>query len=447
MLKGDEKVRAVRKLLCLLLGMLLLSGCAMHTVDQMYQLPKRSQEYQDLQSAIDQHMAGLSYCAPLSGQNPQSVQQADLDGDGAGEYLIFAKGTSDKPLTILIFRLEEEAYVLSDRIEMAGSAYDIVEYAQMDDREGLELIVGAQVSDQVARSVSVYRFRDGKAQEMLSANYTKFLACDMDGSGPSELVVLRPGRSDETSGVAELYRFHQGAMERSNEVSLSAPVDKMKRVITGRLEDGVPGVYVASTVGENSIITDVLALVDGRFTNVSASVGTGTSVETLRNYYIYADDIDEDGVVELPGLATAPPPAANGTDTEAKHLIRWFSMTTAGQTVEKMYTYHDFQNGWYLTLDLTLASRMAVTEDKNALTFWLWDEQMTAAQPLFTIYTFIGPDREELAVRDNRSVLYEGEDVLYSVYLEVASAGYGITAGTLADSFRLIQVDWNTGET
>ena len=75
-----------------MLSALLLSGCAMRTIDELYAPPKRSEEYSRLQSAIDIAMAGLEYSAPLSGENQQAVQMADLDGDGVEEYLVFAKG-------------------------------------------------------------------------------------------------------------------------------------------------------------------------------------------------------------------------------------------------------------------------------------------------------------------------------------------------------------------
>ena len=62
-----------------------LSGCALRTVEEMYSLPKRSQEYDELQSAIDIAMVGLDYAAPLSGTNRQTLQTAELDGDGREE--------------------------------------------------------------------------------------------------------------------------------------------------------------------------------------------------------------------------------------------------------------------------------------------------------------------------------------------------------------------------
>ena len=91
-------------LLCALVFTLLLTGCAMRTVEEMYALPKRSEEYKELQAAIDTAMYGMTFSSPQSGENQQTVQMADLNGDGLDEYLVFAKGATEKPLQVLIFK-------------------------------------------------------------------------------------------------------------------------------------------------------------------------------------------------------------------------------------------------------------------------------------------------------------------------------------------------------
>jgi len=291
----------MRKLtfLLLLLPVLLLSGCAMRTVDQMYSLPKRSEAYSNLQSAIDDAMPGLEYAAPDVGEHQQTVQQADLDGDGEDEYLLFAQGSSDKTLKILIFDLEGEQYRLAATIDNPGLAFEQVEYADIDDRPGLELVVGCRVSDQVLRNLTVYTFMDEVPVQLMTENYSKFLTCDLDGNRRSDVMLLSPGETDADKGRAMLFRFRAGEMQRSREVDLSGPVTDVKRIMASRLESGEAAVYVASSQDEQAIITDVFALKDERFSNISFSAEMEHSVQTLRNYYIYADDIDEAGVDEL----------------------------------------------------------------------------------------------------------------------------------------------------
>lgn len=181
----------------LILASLLLTGCALQTVDEMYALPKRSKEYDSLQSAIDSAMYGLSYSAPVSGENQQTVQMADLDGDGVEEYIVFAQGNSANPLQVLIFRQEEDGTCrLMEVIQSNGSAFEQVEYVQMDNAPGYELVVGRQLSDQVLRSVSVYSFSSGSAEQLMMVGYSKFITCDLNDDGCSELMVILPGESE-----------------------------------------------------------------------------------------------------------------------------------------------------------------------------------------------------------------------------------------------------------
>jgi hypothetical protein len=80
----------------LALIVLLLSGCSIGAVTDLYCLPMRSEEFNNLQSVMNNAMTGLEYSAPLRGDNRQTVQRVDLNGDGEEEYLVFAKsGVAD----------------------------------------------------------------------------------------------------------------------------------------------------------------------------------------------------------------------------------------------------------------------------------------------------------------------------------------------------------------
>ena len=277
-------------LLLIVLASILLTGCALQTVDEMYALPKRSKEYDSLQSAIDSAMYGLSYSAPVSGENQQTVQMADLDGDGVEEYIVFAQGNSANPLQVLIFRQEEDGTCrLMEVIQSNGSAFEQVEYVQMDNAPGYELVVGRQLSDQVLRSVSVYSFSSGSAEQLMMVGYSKFITCDLNDDGCSELMVILPGESETGTGSAVLYRMQDGNIERSVEVNVSEDATHIRRITVGRLLGGTPAVFVASAVNNSAIVTDVFAWRNDRFSNISYSRDSDTSVQTLRNYYVYAD--------------------------------------------------------------------------------------------------------------------------------------------------------------
>ena len=439
----------MRRFLCLfyvlVLAVLILSGC-MLTVDEMYRIPKRSDAYNNLQSAIDGAMQGLSYCAPLTGENQQTVQMVDLDGDGAQEYILFAKSTEDRPLRMLVFAQQGDVFENVNTVECSGSAFDQVEYVDMNGDGGMELVVGRQVSEQVIRSVSVYTFQDKELVQLGSVNYTKFLTADLDGDNLSELFVLRPGQLDADNGIAELYTMKVGKLERYNEVGMSQPADKLKRIIVGKLDGGESGIYVASAVDDKALITDVYAIVDGMLKNVTFSNVSGTDVKTMRNYYVYADDIDNDSVVELPDLITMKP-LEQMPSSENHQLIRWYAMSTDGSEVDKMYTYHNFVGGWYVKLQSDWAPRVVVMSIGQQYDFYLWDSSYKTTQKLLSIYAFTGQNREEQGMTEERFVLYKTDSTVYAALLDDAAAEYGITPESVTYSFQLIRHDWKTGET
>lgn len=430
----------------MLLAALLLTGCTAHTVDKMYCLPKRSEEYADVQSAINSAMGGLEHSAPRSGENQQTVQMADLDGDGTSEYLVFAKGNAERPLRILVFDEVDGVYQLVHTIENNGYAFDMVEYVQMDDVPGMEMVVGCLLGDQMIRSVSVYSFSGGEPERLVKTNYAKVLTVDLDMDNLMELFVLRPGQTETDKGVAELYGIENGIVTRSNEVNTSEPVDQLKRVLIGQLYEGQFAVYAASTVGEATLITDVYAYMNNTLVNVSLSKDSGTSVQTMRNYYVYADDIDNDGVVELPDLI-AMQPIGDVLNAEKHNLIRWYAVTADGQEVEKMYTYHNFIGGWYLELDKDWASRLTVQQNGNEHVFYLWSETYEEPQKIMTVYALSGEKRESRGMENDRFTLLKTDSITYAASLEPAAKFYRITQDSMIRNFHLIRQDWKTGET
>lgn len=431
--------------LLLLAAVLLLSGCAARTVDKMYCVPKRPEEFRALQSAIDREMANLTYCAPLSGENQQTVQMADLDGDGANEYLIFAKGTGERPLEILVFHRSGDDYALIQTLQGSGTAFDQVEYVQMDGMPGVELVVGCQLSDQVLRSVSVYSFADGLGTQLSTASYTRFLACDMDSDGYGELMVFGPGPEEAVNGEVKLFRFSGGSAETYGTAQLSAPAERLKRIISGKLQGGFSGVFATSVTEEGTLLTDVCTLWGGDFVNLSLSRETGFQVPV--GEALYASDIDGDGTVELPEVETMRVPKGQ-TAPERVHLIRWYALHPSGSSVSKCYTCHNFRDGWFLNLDTALAMRLAVVEeDSGGCAFWAWDSTRAKAEKLLTVYALTGDNREEEAVQDNRFVLQQTETTVYAARLEAASAAWELSADAVTQAFHLIRMDWKTGET
>ncbi len=419
-------------LLLLIVTVLMLSGCAMATVEELYCLPKRSEEYENVQAVIDKAMQGLSYSAPIYGDNRQVVQVADLDGDGIDEYLVFAKNNSDKPLKILIFSQLASGCVLMDTIEGYGFGFDFVSYAQMDDRPGLELIVGRQVSNQVMRSVSVYRFTSGVARQLLNTGYNEIKTTDLDLDGVGELLLLTAGLSEKSAGAAKLYSYRDGELQRSAEIQLSASMADFKLLEAGKLQDGTPAIYVTCGTDARSLVTDIFVHDRGDL----ISFAKGITVATMDNYYVYPEDVDNDGVLELPRLLLLNSVEENDPP---QYLIEWFSLDAEKRETQKNLTYHNYAQKWYLTLDADTVADLAVRQTEEGCSFYYNGEK------LVTLLALTDADREEQSQQAGYTVLYGGETVVYVAYLETTDLEKEIKQELLA-RFHPIRVDLNTEE-
>lgn len=418
-------MRRYVKVVLMLFAVLMLTGCNMRTVDQLYCLPKRSPAYNNLQAVIEEAMDGLSFSAPTYGENRQTVQTADLDGDGIEEYILFARDNSEKPLKILIFSQLASGYVLMDTIEGYGMGFDFVEYAQLDDRPGLEIVVGRQVSDQVVRSMSVYRFTSGIARQLLTTGYSRLAVCDLDEDKESELFVLTHSSAEDGKGQVMLYSYLDGQMVRSAVQNISAPAATFSRFSEGNLEDGRRAMFVSCEKEDKTILTDVFV----KEREQLATVKKGVMTPALQEYLVYPADVDGDGVLELAELL----PVTNSAGGKKQNLLQWYSLDQQGNIIGKLCTYHNYAEGWFIAVDPEDTDSVMVEQIEDTTVFSAM--QNGVSTPMLTILTLSDADREEQSQQKNRVILYKDDAVIYAADITPEGKAEGITPEKLKEVF------------
>ena len=424
----------------LLLLLALLSGCYSLGTDELYALPQRSPEYRALQTAVEAAKGSGSYSAPVSGANRQAIQQVDLDGDGSEETLVFCKMDGERPLKVLILRREGEGYVLTCTLEGEGTAFDSVQYAQIDGQPGMEILVSRRIGEQVQQFLSVYTLTDGAAVELMSSGYTAYTVLDLDGDQRSDIFVLR-ANADGPRAYAEYYRCADGELRKDAEASLSTGADSVKRILTGQIAENTPAVFVASAYDENNLITDVFSLWQNVFTNITQNDESGQSAQTVRNYYVYSTDIDNDGIIELPNTLALPAiPGDSGS--ERQYRIIWYNLNPEGTRTDKMSTYHNFAEGWFLYLPETWCQSLCVTKRRTEgglagteLSLQAEDGGLT---PLVTVYTLTGEQAKSRSEEDGRFLLTQRGEICYAALL---SPEAGLTPEELQARFSFISLD------
>ncbi|MBP3411892.1 MAG: hypothetical protein J6K89_01395 [Oscillospiraceae bacterium] len=430
--------------LLILVMMLSLSGCFMDPAESLYAVPLQPESYYNLQSEIEKLIeGGAVYSPPSAGENQQTVQLVNLDGDRDEEAVVFLKSAGDAPLSVCVFDRQEEQYLMVDQVFGSGYAFDCVWYDTIDDAPGQELLVGRKVSEGVPLVLSVYSLQDGALVEHMSTNYAEFTIADLDADGRREIVSFRAG-GDAQNGVAEYYRWSEGELVRARECNLSAPVTAIKRIITGKMCRNVPAVFVGSTYGENMLVTDIFALREGSFSNMTLHEDTGLAVATMREYYVYSGDIDADGLIELPRLV-ALPPLPNDPNSENQALIYWFNLLENGETEEKTVTYHNYSAGWYIRIPEPWQKKLGVTRSVSYASTPVHSfVDRESQKELFAITAFNDEKHLDTMEHNGWMQLAQKGDITYACRFDEAA---GLTQQSLRELFRFIRLDWNTGET
>lgn len=421
-----KKARRVWTLLLAAFMALTGTGCIASGADGLYALPRISDEYVQLENLIAARIeGGGEYAAPVGGANRQSVQLHDLDGDGEAEAIAFLADSSHTPSVCVYRRQSGGDYALDTVINGNGSAVGSVEYADVNGDGAAELIIAWQISGDM-RLLSVYSLRGEEPATLLSADCSAFILSDLDGDGVQELFDFI--MEDAGEGRLVRYTFGEDGRQSASTARLSQGITEILRARTGSLAGGVTALFVESRWG-NELITDVFTMNMEALVNITMA-SSGRS-NTLRSVEAYAGDINGDRTMELP--------EASGS------VLNWYSLDSAGRKSLVMTTYHDYENGWYLTLpeEMLAALTVTVTDDvagETAVKFTASGEG-GQREAMVTIYTLTGENRLDRAEAEGRFILAQNATTVYAGEL----MSQRLSQDTITECFNLIYTEWQTG--
>lgn len=419
--------------------LLLAGGCALSAPDELYAPPQPSEEYVMLQKLIDGEIAaGCEYSAPVSGSYTQIVHTLDLSGDGVAEAVAYFRDSNGRA-KICVYEYADGEYSLAHMIYGEGSSIASVEYADMDGDGTLEVIAAWQTEAGDSRLI-VYSLSGFSGTVLLSAGGTAFRLADMDGNGLNELLVLRTGEAEGCS--VDMYSLTDAGMIQSS-AKLSSGVTDVDRLRTGQLSDGVTALFAEGGYGENSIMTDIFIASDSGIKNITADEQSGAST-TVREYAVYAADINTDRTLEIP---MAIPLEKYSAESPGYYVFDWYAFDSTGARTRCVSTYHCYSDGWYIILPDGLRDNLIVRREDNArgehaVILSVRDRGSGETDDVVTIFTLTGENRSDRACLPGRFIISEDADTVYAAQLN-ENAPY--TRQDIIDAFDIIFTEWNSG--
>lgn len=433
-------------LLCVVLTAVLLTmtGCLFSgSVSELYALPQMPEQYQELEQQITNLInGGAEYAAPISGNNLQPVQMVDLDGDGTEEALIFMRESAgEKPLKIYIFRMREGHYQQVAVLENSGTSIYSISYADLTDDGKQEVLVGWRAGAENP-VLTVYSLQGSEPQLMLSTNYSRYVF-DSAGRG---FVLLRSGPEERC--VAEAYEVSEnGVLGITSMARLSSTAAELAggQMISGRFIDHIPALFVTGVSADGSTaMVDVLRWGEDGLKNVTMSDATGYTTEYFDFRYLFPQDINSDGVTEI------PVPVSTVEESIGSGLVQWRQISEKGHVETVLQTYHDRADGWYLTVpelwqDHVAVSRSEAGAYETTVTFAY--QEGAVRQEFLRIYTLSGENRELRANRGGRFRLRTQQNTVFAAeLLPNAPAELELTEESVRSLFNLIVTEWVSGE-
>ena len=424
--------------LVLMALLLMLCGCSSSGgIDQYFSLPQPTEEYLQLQQLIDQEIAaGCEYAAPTRGSFRQSVQLTDLDGDGVDEALVFFRD-ANRNLKINVYLAVGREYRQVLSIPGEGRSIGSIEFADMDNDGHTDLMVAWQIATGM-NLLSIYSLRNWTGELLLSTDSSEFITGDLNGDGRPELLVIRGGNPGMY--LADMYTMNSDREPQATSAALSAGIYELRRLRMVNLSGGSPALMVESSLDNGDLVTDLLVCREGSLINLTLNRGTGVS-ETRRSYsLIYSQDIDGDGVTEIPH-----PRQLYSQGDEVFWSVAWYRYDPYGRAAIAINTYHCVSDGWYFVLPngwetgLTVRRDDGIPGERAVILSRLGTDGKV--NDFLTIYTITGENRSDRARLGDRFVLLEDNATIYAAQILNGS----LTQDDVTARFSRIYTEWSSG--
>ena len=439
------------RIIPVLLSLLMLGGCTFPSGDDLLAAPRPSTNYQSLQIELEQLIAsGISYTAPMEGENRSSVQLVDLDGDGVDEAVAFFRGStsaSSNTFQVYVYQKQNDQYICTGSVEGQATAIQSVDYPVITPEGKRGMVITWRLTGDGTGALTMCDFDENCAPGvLLETEYIAMELTDLTGDGARDLLLMTT--DPDGRRVARLYQYQNDMLLQAGEVSTSLETASVERMRSGRVQPSQPAVFaeerMASGVG---LTTDIFVYHEGTLMNLALDGEDSITRSTYRPISVYASDINADGVTELP-RAVLMAGYDDAAASDAIFMLDWYVYSPDRPPVAVATTYDNISDGWRLAIDAAWHDRItAVKTTENNLSKVEFYEYLGSGnqRPLFSIYMATGATREYYAGRSDLIQLGESSQAVYFAKLAADTQGgtLQIESEDIKSRFSLVTQDWS----
>lgn len=335
------KIKAVKSIVMILVFIVLFSGCSLidfFSAESLIRPPKLTGENAALQAVFEETVGKeVGLYTPIAGEYRASYIIFDANNDDNEEAIVFYSLNANKSVVHmhLLTKKDDKWVSVSD---IVGSGTDVykVDFINIDETKELEIAVMWSAEDSKReKTLSVYKISsfESENEDVLSSLATILVAdyinLDFDNDSVDELLYLYFSASEDVlySG-AKLMDFdsEQNKFIPLSEITFDYQVSSYSNIINEKTESGYR-IYLDCVLPDNNFATELIYYdFETDALTVPLFGDKPLSRHTLRTGVRYIDDVNDDGITDIPLLLDASPVYVFGVPAEESvslNFIRW----------------------------------------------------------------------------------------------------------------------------
>ncbi len=184
----------MKKLFPLILSFLLLTGCGVadrNNIMGLLSAPKLSERENRIITAInDYHGSEIILKYPKQGENISPLYFADLDGDSNDEAVVlYSNASLGIYVRIAVLKQSEDGWQVVYDTEGYGSEIYRVDFDDITDAPGREIVISYTFADSREKILSVYFIRESVLRQEYSAACQNYAIYDITADGIDDIVL------------------------------------------------------------------------------------------------------------------------------------------------------------------------------------------------------------------------------------------------------------------
>lgn len=297
------------------------SGCSFPgfgSLDSMMHPPRATGDKAEIQKAIEEKAKSdylLSY--PKSGSNRSSITTYDLDNDESDEaiaLLTIKPDTEDASTHIYIIDQKDngEWTVVGD-FSNQNNDIDCLEFGDLNGDGLVDILVGWNTYNVNQHNLYCYLYGEKIKEINTNVSYSSMVVGNFMDKNKSSVMAMTLATTTE-SASGKLVSLNSKNIATTAAVEMDSNVTKFVSVEQGAIDSKTTGVFVDGLTSSNTYNTQVLYYRNKKLDNPIYLKALNGTLSTARSTSTVCQDIDNDGMPEIPITKQLP-----YTDKEAKN--------------------------------------------------------------------------------------------------------------------------------